>query len=367
MNTISPITPNYNHYKKSTSTNVQFEGKFGDEFVKEIINNVDVKPADLIKEMKGIFGIKTNKAEDILESFIRNIKQMYTNIRGLKSELKNLNDKIEVLTIEKDNAVITAERKVKENFQFIINAKNEEVLAKDNELKKMKAQLEKYQHVAKVKSVEELGRIMPDKAIELIDELVKNKIPSRKSIAEFLLTGKRQEEALKQIERNNMLMKAQTDGVTRIPEVSKKIDEMKGSGIYFSSDSYFTMYLIESALKGSPKGSYIKSKAIKDQIKENAMAILSPMANEKYYNTGKKALQQGLDKCLENVEKYHDELAKGMEKLKKRIGKDFKNIEFKPVEFSPEDSKLVITEENGVSYEQGYQWIANYGNSRLDW
>lgn len=362
MNTISPITPNYNHYKKSTSTNVQFGGNLGDKFVKEIINNVDVKPEDLIKEMNGLFGIKKGKAQDIMESFIAKVKQLYSDKRALKSELQKTNEKIDVLNREKDNAVITAERKVKENFQSIIQEKNKEVLAKDNELKEMKAQLEKYQQVAKVKSVQELDTIMPDKAIEIIDGLVKNKISARKSIAEFLLTGKGQEDALKQIERNNMLMKAQADGVTRIPEIIKKIDEMKGSGVYLSSDSYFTINLIESALKGSPKGNYVKSTAIKDQIKENAMAILTPMCN-----TGKKALQQELDKCLDKVEKYHDGLAKGIEKLKKRVGKDLKNVEFKPIEFSPEDSKLVVTEANGVSYEQGYQWISNYGNSKWDW
>ena len=365
MNTISQITSNYayNMNMRSNSQNINFKGNLGDRFVKEIINDVDVKPADIIKEMKSTFGIKTDKAEDILESFIAKVKQLYSDQRGLKSELQKSNEKINAFPKEKEDAVSEGRRQVREYFQGVVRSKDSELNAKDTELKEMKSQLEKYQQVAKVKSVEEIETIMPDRAIELIEELIKNKVSARKSMAEFLLTGKGQEEALKQIERNNMIMKAHSDGITQIPEVEAKMKEMQKSGIYFSRDSYFTTSFIEKALKGSPKGSYIKSKAIKDQIKANAMAILSPMADERYSNTGVKAIEQELDKSLANVEKYHEGLVKGIEKMKGKIGKDYKTVDFQPVEFSPEDSKVIVTADNDVKWEENYNWLANYGNN----
>lgn len=363
MNTISPLTPSYAQYNHKANNNVQFKGDLGDKFVKEVINNIDVKPADLIKEMKGTFGIKTEKAEDILESFIGKVKQLYGDKRALKSELQKSNEKINAFPKEKENAVYEGQRQVREHFQTIIRSKDEEVAAKNAEVKEMKAQLEKYQQVAKVKSVEEIGTIMPDKAIEIIDEMLENKIAARKSMAEFLLTGKGQEDALEQIERNNAIMRANRDGITQIPEVEAKVESMKGSGVYFSNDSYFTLNMIEKALKGSPKGNYIKSRVMKDQIKQNAMAILTPMADERYSNMGVKALEKDLDECLQRVEKYHDGILKGINKLKSRVGKDLKSVEFKPVDFAPEDSKIIVIGDNGTKWEQDYQWTANYGTS----
>ena len=360
---INQVGLNFTSNNQLNNRNIQFRGNLGDKFVKEIINDIDVKPDMLIKEMKGTFGIKTDKAEDILESFIGKIKQLYSDKRGLKAELQESSKKIEAFPKEKRDAVWNAEAKVREDFQAVIRAKNEEVAAKDKEVKEMKAQLEKYQQVVKVKSVEEIGTIMPDKAIEIFDELVKNKISARKSMADFLLTGKGQEEALAQIDRNNMLLKAHNDGITQIPEVDKKCKEVQKSGIHFTHDYYFTIRMIEKALEGSTKGSYVKSKVVKNQIKENAMALLKPMADERYSNTGVKAIEQELDKSLDNVEKYHDGINKGIEKLKGRIGKDFKAVDFKPVEFAPEDSKVIVTADNNVTWDETYQWVSNYGNS----
>ncbi len=257
MNTISPITPNYTQAKRQ---NVQFTGNLGDKFVNRILNGSTVKPAEVVKEMKGTFGIKTDKAEDIMESFIGKVKQLFNDKMSLTNKINEQERKINAFPNEKRDAIWDAEAKVRESFQNTIKSKNEEVALKDKEVKEMKAQLEKYQQVVKVKSVEEIDTIMPDKAIELIDEMIKNKIPSRKSMADFLLTGKGQEDALAQLERNNMVMKAHRDGITEIPEVKAKIDnDMRHSGVWFSNDSYYTLNMIEDALKGCSKGGYLKS------------------------------------------------------------------------------------------------------------
>lgn len=360
---ISAITPSYGtNNAQAKRSNVQFTGNLGDKFVNQILNGSTVKPNDVIKEMKGTFGIKTDKAEDIMESFIGKVKQLFNDKNSLTMKVNEQERKINAFPNEKRDAVWDAEAKVRESFQNVIKSKNEEVAAKDKELADMKSKLEKYQQVVKVKSVEEIDTIMPDKAIELIDEMIKNKIPSRKSMADFLLNGKGQEDALAQIERNNMVMKAHRDGITEIPEVKAKIDnDMRNSGIWFNNDSYYTLNMIEDALKGCSKGGYLKSPVIKKQVKENAMAILTPMADERYYNESVGALSKQLDERLDRVVKYHDGITKGTEKVKKN-NRDYPNPEFKPVEYSPEDSKIVFSKD-GRSWKEDYQWLANYGNS----
>lgn len=360
---ISAITPSYGtNNVQAKRPNVQFTGNLGDKFVNQILNGSTVKPNDVIKEMKGTFGIKTDKAEDIMESFIGKVKQLFKDKNSLTMKVNEQERKINAFPDEKRDAVWDAEAKVRESFQSVIKSKNEEVAAKDRELADMKSKLEKYQQVVKVKSVEEIDTIMPDKAIELIDEMIKNKIPSRKSMADFLLSGKGQEDALAQLERNNMLMKARRDGITEISEVKAKIDnDMHNSGIWFNNDSYFTLNMIGDALKGCSKGGYLKSPVIKKQVKENAMAILTPMANERYYNESVGALSKKLDETLDYVVKYHDGIAKGTEKIKKN-NRDYPNPEFKPVEFSPEDSKIVFNV-GDRSWEYDYNWLAHYGSS----
>jgi len=75
---ISAITPSYGtNNVQAKRSNVQFTGNLGDKFVNQIINGTTVKPQDVIKEMKGTFGIKTDHAEDIMESFIGKVRDLF--------------------------------------------------------------------------------------------------------------------------------------------------------------------------------------------------------------------------------------------------------------------------------------------------
>lgn len=364
MNTISQFTPNYTGTTQSKRQNVQFTGNLGDKFVNQIINGTSVKPSEMIKEMKGTFGIKTDKAEDILESFIGKVRDLFKEKTGLSMKINEQERQIRSFPQEQENAVDKARNEMREYWQNIVRSKDEQMALKDKEVADMKSQLEKYQQVAKVKSVEEIGTVMPDRAIEIMEEMIENKIASRKSMAEFLLTGKGQEEALKQIERNNTILKANQDGIIKIPEVNNKNNEMNKAGVHFSQDYYFTLNLIESALKGSPNGSYVKSQALKKQIKENAMAILTPMADDRYCNTTVNALSAELDKRLSLVEQYHDGLPKGIEKMKTRIGKDYSEVKFESVEFAPDESKVIMKGIDGGVWSDDYEWLARFGNSQ---
>ena len=58
------------------------------------------------------------------------------------------------------------------------------------------------------------------------------------------------------------------------------------------------------------------------------MAILTPMADERYSNTGLKMIESSLDKTLDNVVKFHENVEKGLAKYKNdyKNDKDFKVV-----------------------------------------
>lgn len=364
MNTISPISTNYSQYNRNNQIkqNITFKGALGDQFIKKITSGAEVKPAEVIKEIKGTFGLKSEKAEDIIESFIGSVKELFNDKKLLSEKLQESESKISILTSEKA-ALERTEDKLRWSLDESDRIRAIHLGEKDKELAEMKTQLEKYQAVAKIKSVEELDTVMPDKAIEVFDEMIKHKTDARKSMSEFLFSGKGQEEALAQIERNNVIMKAHRDEIINIPEVAKKNKELNTAGEYYSTDSNYTLNLIENALECSPKGDYLRSPAIKQQVKDNAMAILTPMADERYSNTGVNAISKDLDKRLTDVEKFRDGFSKGVEKLKKKYGAE--NIELKPVEYDARNSKIIITED-GNTFETTYYNTADYGNSNWD-
>ena len=191
---------------------------------------------------------------------------------------------------------------------------------------------------------------------------------ANKSMAEFLMTGKDQEEALTQIERNNTLMKAHRDGIMDIPSVQSEYRTISAKNrLYYTIDSNFTINLIEKALKSDPKGEYITSGALRKQIKQNAMAILTPMAEENHSNKGLKSIEADLNKALDCVAKFHDDFKKGIAKYQGKYNytKDF-TYTINRVENDIDKSTVTFKyTENGEPYtwESTFEQVADYGNS----
>ena len=219
MNPISAITPAQtqisapNYSKNSNVKNVNFTGHLGDKFVRQIMDGNDVNPKTVLSELKGTFGIKSEKVEDVMESFIESLKEAFTQNKSLRNEYLNADKQIREFPVEKEKAVRMAQDEMNKNFGIYVRAQNEKMAAKDAEITELKSQLEKYEPLVKVKSVEELDTIMPEKAIEILDEIAANRIKARESMLNFLMTGQGQEEALKQLERVSMIKKAGSDGI----------------------------------------------------------------------------------------------------------------------------------------------------------
>ena len=370
---ISPVNMSNKHNVNTLKrqNTVQFTGALGDKFVREIET---VVTPDIMKELKGTFGLKTEKVEDVIGSFVEAMRDMINKRKLLSVELNSAKAKIAKFPKQKDDAVRARESELINSWTKTIQAKNEEVSAAKAETKEAKAALEKYKPVVAVKPVEEMVSIMPDKALEILNEMVEHKAAANKSMFEFLMTGKGQEEALAQIERNNMLKKASEDGIFNIQSISEEYAKIrKDHSIYTAvSDQYFTTNLIERALMSDTKGEYLSSYAIKEQVKKNAMAILTPMADERYSNTNLEYVERELDNAIERAKKFHEGFKIGLERVKKDYSKE-KDFEMIINRIDNDVDKSTVTikytptyggdSKQPLSFDFDFAQIANRGNS----
>lgn len=350
----------------SNNVDVAFRGNIGDKFLKEINNSAYVTPERILEEVKGTFGIRGSKVKDVLESFINRVRKLYNDRADLRRQLYEANRKISNFPNEKDKAVFNAQEEMRKSYESFVDAKNKEVAAKDKELQEAKEIAERFRPAYSVKSIEEMGIIMPDKAIEVIKEMSAKRKAACSSMLEYLFTGKGQEEALAQIERNNILFKARKDGIFNIKAVDDVYFENLRHGARCMYDFDYTIELISHALQESSKGNYILSPAIKAQVKKNAMALLTPMANpkaNKYENNSLTKIEEDLYKQLKNAEKFHEGINKAIVKYKNRYPKAEVKLEI--VDFEGDKSNLSVifkSEEDGESFKTNILFASDYGN-----
>ncbi len=357
------FNPSYNIVQNRN--NVQFKGRLGDEIVKEITQGAGVKPEVVIKKIKGTFGsVKTDRAEDIFGSLIATVKNFFDEKNILTIRLSDAESRIRRFPQEKENAISDAENKLRKSFQEALRAKDIELAQKERELKAAKEFAAKYEPMTRVKSIEEISTVMPEQAKTLLNELVANKTVARKSMEDFLFSGKGQEEAMKQVNRVATLHTAYCDGVFKIPEINALAENIRKEENIFPYTTPLTALqnIIENTLLGSEKGNYIVSKSIREQVKKNAMALLTPHTDNNYSNTTVSAVEKDLDKMFERVEKFHKGFALGLEKYKKRLNGE---IEINKVEYDIYKSRILFKED--PNYEQKtpitFWQVSNFGNS----
>lgn len=368
MNTIG-FNPNYSNKIANTNhnnKNVNFKGALGDKFVEELASGKHVKTETIMDSLKGTFGPNKSKVADVIDSFTHKIMALTSRNSQLEQRVNDQSDKIVSLSWEKRDALDAEAERLENSFHSIMRGKDKEIAQKDARIK----ELEKYKAMSKVKSIKEIDAVMPDVAIDTLDKMIAKREESTKSMLNFLTTGKGQEEALEQVNRNNIMLKAHNEGVTDIKEVKEATQRANDAGIWISSDSNFTINMIGQALKGWSHGSKLNSTPIKTQIEENAMALLIPMAEEGYCNSGISNIARILDKTIENAKNYHNNFSKGKEKLfedvKELNKKGQYDITEVKVPFSSTQSKFVLTNKENPAYkwERSFEDIAMMGENR---
>lgn len=364
MNTIQQFTPNYyqNRPIQANSQNVQFRGVEGNNLLKEISRDTVI--TDFVKKFMdkvsgALGGLKKDKVKDVFESFVGEIQSLRKEVNRLKVKSDGAESKIAKFPQEKQKAVDD----VTMRMSGILQGKNEEIAGLHSEIDKLK----KYEGLIKVKSVEEIGTIMPERAIEIMREMVKEEIPARKSMEKFLFDGNFGElgKVREQIERNVSLCKAQADGIFNIAEVAKANESiLRAENLYYGDDVNAALRLISYTLDGSVKGDYLSSPVLRAQIKENAMALLRQFEKKDCWGRSNlENIERLLDKEIVESMEYHQNFAKAGERIKKLIaeGREYTKIDYKVVEFDPKKSKVILTGKRPADInEVNFYEFANY-------
>ncbi|MBP3925099.1 hypothetical protein J6E39_07660 [bacterium] len=356
---IQAVTPNYvQNYSRNNnqpSKQVGFTGVRGDEVVRKIVSGADVRPDELVKEMKGTFGIKKDVAEDIMESLIGKIKGLFDSNLALQKKGIEGDNTIRTLLNESSDAknqVSFLEGKIKAQ-DATIASKNEALAAKDKELTALKADFKKYEPAMKIKSLDEIGAVTLEDAFKVMDDMVAHKNAAMESMHEFLMTGKGQEEALAQIERHNILLNAEQDGLGKGKDFIAKKEEIANNGISTNgySSLWFAKEMVSEAIASSPKSANYNSKAIAEQVKDNAMAILTPLTKDKGISSDQ--IAKNIEEVIQDSKDNQFYLKKGIEYLKKQNSDSDLDFVMKEVPYDFRSSTAQF-KQNGV--EVGWQW-----------
>lgn len=321
------------------NNNIAFRGALGDKFVQEItVHRRSVAPATLLQEAKGkLFGLDTGKVGDIFESFISGLIREITENQSLRNRITTL--KIEMAE-SVDEAINSTRKNLVADFRKELDAKDKTI----QECRSRIAELEIYKEMAHVKSIEELDTVMPETAIATVKEMAEHKAEAEESMLTYLLTGQGQEKALEQAERAQILVKATNDGITNIPEVAEII---KDNDMYFAETRCFLTRIMRDVLR-KEKASVVIAPVFKEQIKKNMLGLLTPYANERYYNCSRDFIVRETDSILDSSVTFHTKLYQ----RKKAIKKDIPNAA--QIVYNGENNNIETYDSNGKMIDTRY-------------
>ena len=299
MNTINTIRHNMTIRNSSqTPINQQaqtqipaFRGALGDKVVKEIANKKALTTTGIVAMAAGLIGLSKDKVNDIVDSLVDRIYGLQNKNDALVKELQetrvDANQKETKMRAEfNDN-----ERRLRDSFSATLQQKNAEITEKDAKI----AELQKYEGMAKVKSVDELDIISPEQFLELLQEAKDSQLKAEESLLNYLFNGNGQEEFIAQIERSNKILKAREARITDIPEMRDAFNNITVRNMGYNS-VYFAQNMMKKVLQNSEKGVQINYPPIRKQVQENADAIINPMKNKFYtYSTNEKILNEVTD------------------------------------------------------------------------
>ncbi len=323
------------------NNDVAFRGMLGDKFVQEItVYHRNLTANTLLQASKSkLVGLDSGKVTDIFESFITGLTKEAKEKHTLQERLNSLSKEVPERIKE---AIKATEDSIFPSVKSALAAKDDEIVEKERTIR----ELRRYEAMAKVKSLDEIGTVMPETAIATAQEMREHQQEAEESMLTYLLTGKGQEAALQQTERSNIMIKAMEDGITQIPHVADAIQ-----GVNFADTGFYLKRLMETALR-SEEGSVILSPVLRNQVKDNMLGLLLPHANEKYSNTGIEGIKRETDSTLEELVQFHQRLAK----RKQEIRNEFPHPISKIVYDSSENLiRLYNNDEN--LYAQCYSFI----------
>ena len=303
MNTISSVSPYANLRNNSQISKTHqapaFKGQIGKRVVEEISYKKPLTIASILAMVGGMIGLSKDKVSDVMEELINKIK----SLMGEKAELEQQNLELKKTLVniksEKDIAMKNFEAEKQQMQAGITHAlveKDLEIKEKDSRI----AELEKYEAMAKVKSVEDLDIVTPEQFLELLEEAKDAQPRAEASLLNYLFNGNGQEEFLAQMERNNQILKAIIADITNMEDLKKAYENI---GIIIGQNpAYVVQEMMIKVLKNDEMGLKLLYPPIREQVEINADAIINSMMNNQRYNTPNK-------KLLDEVVKFYTDLS----------------------------------------------------------
>ena len=278
MNTIISIRQNL-YFKNTPQTTKPkslqrpaFKGTLGKKVVQKIVNKEAITVTGVLAMLTGLIGLNKDKVIDVIGELINKIKSLQNENENLKKELGDVS--ILATRKEQDAMIEFAKetQRLRDNFSLDLQQKNTEIAQKDAKI----AELQKYETMAKVKSIDELDIITPKQFIAVLDEAIEAMPKAKESAVNYLFTGEGQEEFLAQIERSNKILKARKEGITQLPEIATLYKERK---TYIGFEPVFVAQeIIKQGLIENENGAKINHPKIRAQVLENMNAITKHMS-----------------------------------------------------------------------------------------
>lgn len=287
MNTINPVRP-YMTMKNDPQSPVTqptqpqapaFKGVIGQKVVQDITAKKAVTAAGILAMVGGMIGLSKEKVSDVMEELVGTVK----GLMGKNEELEKQNLELKKTLINTKSEKDLLQRQVNYNEDVIttytneIAQKNDIITEKDAKI----AELQKYEAMAKVKSVEEIDTILPEQFLELLQEAKDAEPEAEASLLNYMLNGVGQEKFLEQLERSNKILKAREDRITNIQEMQEAYENLKLPLGYSSVNVVQT--LAEHVLKNNEQGAMVNYPPVKKVIIDNLEALTQPMKKDDYY------------------------------------------------------------------------------------
>lgn len=282
---------NQSPYRIKQNNTMQFKG-IGNEFVKELENGKDVKPEQIVDAVKGTFGLNTEKVRDVLNELRSRATILIHKDKNCDADIKHFEEQLAEKTEINERIAKETEEKTIKYIEDGFKHQETKIKEQESKIKELNEFSAKYKDLTPI-TYNEARVLTPQETIETIKSMSEGVKDAHEDMLNFLLTGKGGEKAVKYANQGTELWKTYSDGVFKIPEVEEANKEFKGQRV--SSPEQTLMGLMENSLYVNPKGAYINAGPIRNQVKKNAVALLST------FSENPEGTEQTVDKMLEKV------------------------------------------------------------------
>lgn len=314
MNIVSNQTPNYNIYNRNNNSRPAFKGVLGDKLVKELAEKGgEFKTEQMMQEVKGMMGPNKAKVNDVVESFVGKIKELVEINPKKSQELRELEAKQRALP-DTYQVNYQAEQEVRNEFAAQTQEMNKRVEATQKRLQAAQAEAKIFEPMKEVKSIEEIGVMMPEEAMKLIDETHAHKNEAADSMFNYLMNNGDGVGVFEQMTRYRGLNKAYCqDCLYLIPEVAA---HWKGKHAPVSDPVLSGLELVRMAMKGNKQGSYLESNYTRRQVTDRAANLFKPMIQDGTSRVSEQEFDRSMNNILDEAVEYHRNYPKGLAKIK---------------------------------------------------